>query len=43
MTDRRAYPSDLSDARGELTEPRLSAWRFERHGRAPGLRLAAAA
>ncbi|MFE9734793.1 IS5/IS1182 family transposase, partial [Streptomyces sp. NPDC005863] len=29
MTDRRAYPSDLSDARWALIEPVLSAWRFE--------------
>ncbi|MGW3140973.1 IS5 family transposase [Streptomyces sp. NPDC001139] len=34
MTDRRAYPSDLSDARWELIEPVLSAWRFERRRRA---------
>ncbi|WP_369275912.1 IS5 family transposase [Streptomyces sp. R11] len=34
MADRRAYPSDLSDARWELIEPVLSAWRFERRGRA---------
>ncbi|MFI6463610.1 IS5 family transposase [Streptomyces sp. NPDC050538] len=34
MTDRRAYPSDLSDARWELIEPVLSAWRLERRGRA---------
>ncbi|WP_037582360.1 IS5 family transposase [Phaeacidiphilus oryzae] len=34
MTERRAYPSDLSDARRELIEPVLSAWRFERRGRA---------
>ncbi|MEU7584663.1 IS5 family transposase [Streptomyces sp. NPDC041068] len=34
MTGRRAYPSDLSDARWELIEPVLSAWRYERHGRA---------
>ncbi|MCT9011858.1 transposase, partial [Streptomyces rhizosphaerihabitans] len=34
MTERRAYPSDLSDARWELIEPVLSAWRFERRGRA---------
>lgn len=27
MTTRRAYPSDLSDARWALIEPRLSAWR----------------
>ncbi|MFE0421449.1 IS5 family transposase [Streptomyces sp. NPDC058953] len=36
MADRRAYPSDLSDARRELIEPVLSAWRYERHGRALG-------
>jgi len=36
MTDRRAYPSDLSDARWELIEPVLSAWLYERHGRALG-------
>lgn len=34
MADRRAYPSDLSDARWELIEPVLTAWRFERRGRA---------
>ncbi|NEB77366.1 IS5 family transposase [Streptomyces sp. SID14478] len=34
MADRRAYPSDLSDARWELIEPVLAAWRFERRGRA---------
>lgn len=34
MTTRRPYPSDLSDARWELIEPVLSAWRFERRGRA---------
>ncbi|MEU8789767.1 IS5 family transposase [Streptomyces sp. NPDC048643] len=34
MTERRAYPSDLSDARWELIEPVLSAWRFEHRGRA---------
>ncbi|MER5806565.1 IS5 family transposase [Streptomyces mirabilis] len=34
MTERRAYPSDLSDARWELIEPVLTAWRFERRGRA---------
>ncbi len=34
MTERRSYPSDLSDARWELIEPVLSAWRFERRGRA---------
>lgn len=35
MTDRRPYPSDLSDARWELIEPVLAAWRYESHGRAP--------
>ncbi|MGC0208403.1 IS5 family transposase [Streptomyces levis] len=34
MPKRRPYPSDLSDARWELIEPVLAAWRFERHGRA---------
>jgi transposase len=34
MPTRRPYPSDLSDARWELVEPVLSAWRFERRGRA---------
>ncbi|MFD5308993.1 IS5 family transposase [Streptomyces ardesiacus] len=34
MPTRRPHPSDLSDARGELIEPVLSAWRFERRGRA---------
>ncbi len=34
MAKRRPYPSDLSDARWELIEPVLSAWRFERRGRA---------
>lgn len=34
MPTRRPYPSDLSDARRELIEPVLSAWRFERRGRA---------
>lgn len=33
MSERRAYPSDLSDARWELVEPVLAAWRFERRGR----------
>ncbi|MEU5951498.1 IS5 family transposase [Streptomyces sp. NPDC047525] len=36
MSERRAYPSDLSDARWELLEPVLSAWRFERRGRSLG-------
>lgn len=30
MEERRAYPSDLSDARWELVEPVLAAWRAER-------------
>ncbi|MFE5809010.1 IS5 family transposase [Streptomyces sp. NPDC056491] len=34
MTTRRPYPSDRSDARWELIEPVLAAWRFERRGRA---------
>ncbi|MEV0115313.1 IS5 family transposase [Streptomyces sp. NPDC050844] len=34
MQLRRAYPSDLSDARWELIEPVLSAWRAERRNRA---------
>jgi transposase len=34
MSERRPYPSDLSDARWELIEPVLTAWRFERRGRA---------
>ena len=34
MPTRRPYASDLSDARWELIEPVLSAWRFERRGRA---------
>ncbi|MEU9213424.1 IS5 family transposase [Streptomyces sp. NPDC048415] len=34
MPKRRPYPSDLSDARWELIEPVLAAWRFERRGRA---------
>lgn len=36
MTERLPYPSDLSDARWELIEPVLAAWRYERHGRALG-------
>ena len=35
MTDRRAYPSDLSNARWGLIEPVPTAWRLERRGRAP--------
>lgn len=34
MAKRRPFPSDLSDARWELIEAVLSAWRFERRGRA---------
>ncbi|MFD0526126.1 IS5 family transposase [Kitasatospora arboriphila] len=34
MTDRRPYPSDLSDARWALVEPTLTAWRRERTARA---------
>lgn len=34
MTERRPYPSDLSDARWELIEPVLAAWRFVRRSRA---------
>lgn len=36
MSERRPYPSDLSDARWELIELLLAAWRFERHGRGLG-------
>jgi len=36
VTDRRPYPGDLSDARWELIEPVLAAWRYERHGRVLG-------
>lgn len=32
MPKRRPYPSDLSDARWELIEPVLAAWRSERRG-----------
>lgn len=34
MTERRPYPSDLSDARWELIEPVLTNWRAERRSRA---------
>lgn len=34
MAERRAYPSDLSNARRELIEPVLSTWPFERRVRA---------
>lgn len=30
MTERRRYPSDLSDARWQLIEPTLTTWRTER-------------
>uniref|UniRef100_UPI003F4930DF IS5 family transposase n=1 Tax=Streptomyces sp. CA-141956 TaxID=3240051 RepID=UPI003F4930DF len=33
MSERRRYPSDLCDARWELVEPVLTAWRSERRGR----------
>ncbi|MEU9804259.1 IS5 family transposase [Streptomyces sp. NPDC051000] len=33
MSQQRPYPSDLSDARWELLEPILSAWRAERRGK----------
>ncbi|MDQ1031896.1 transposase [Streptomyces umbrinus] len=32
MTRQRPYPSDLSDARWELIEPALTAWRAEHRG-----------
>ena len=37
MTSRRAYRSDLSDARWALIEPVLSAWRAARAEAGPGL------
>ncbi len=33
MPERRRYPGDLSDARWELVEPVLTAWRSEHHNR----------
>ncbi|MFD7233332.1 transposase [Streptomyces sp. NPDC059881] len=33
MSEPRRYPSDLSDARWELVQPVLTAWRAERRGR----------
>jgi transposase len=45
MTECRVYPGDLCNARGELTEPVLTAWRTERRrhaldiGRPPGHEL----
>ena len=41
MTERAAYPSDLSDARWALIEPRLSAWRQARTDAGVGGRTAA--
>jgi len=38
MTTRRAYPSDLSDARWALIEPRLTAWRQARTDAGVGAR-----
>jgi transposase len=35
MTQRRAYPSDISDARWELIEPTLTAWQQARIDRRP--------
>jgi transposase len=35
MTERRTYPSDISDARWELIEPTLTAWRQARLDRRP--------
>ena len=40
MTERAAYPSDLSDARWALIEPRLSAWRQARTDAGVGGRIA---
>jgi transposase len=40
MTHRRAYPSDLSDARWALIEPQLSAWRQKRTDAGVGGRTA---
>src|SRR5882757_1267730 len=40
MTLRRSYPSDLSDARWALIEPRLSAWRQKRTDAGVGGRVA---
>src|SRR5690242_3762581 len=40
MTDRRAYPSDLSDARWALIAPRLTAWRQARTDAGVGGRAA---
>ncbi len=38
MTRRRPYPSDLSDARWELIEPTLTAWRRQRLERGIGIK-----
>jgi transposase len=35
VTDRRAYPTDISDARWALIEPTLTAWRQARLDRRP--------
>jgi transposase len=40
MADRRPYPSDLSDARWALSEPRLTAWRQARTDAGVGGRAA---
>ena len=37
MTERRRYPSDLSDARWQLIEPLLTTWRTERLAHALGI------
>jgi transposase len=37
MSDRRAYRSDLSDARWALIEPILGNWRADRAGRGLGI------
>ncbi|GAA3768821.1 hypothetical protein GCM10022225_64290 [Plantactinospora mayteni] len=41
MSERRAYPSDLSDARWALVEARLTAWRQARTDAGVGGRVAA--
>jgi transposase len=40
MSDRPAYPSDLSDARWALIAPRLTAWRQARTDAGVGRRTA---
>ncbi len=37
MSDRRAYPSDVPDARWALIEPILEKWRADRVGRGLGI------